>query len=235
MTGADALLPARALPLVVIRPQPGNDATCTAARARGAEALGYPLFTVEPLAWDVPCGPFDAILAGSANVFRHGGAGLGGLAGTPVIAVGEATAMAARAAGFTVSGTGTGGLQPVVNTLPPGRYIRIAGENRVDLAPPNGVRITTVIAYAARPSPFPGALAHILESGSVVLLHSGEAAQHFAAETERLDLKREYIHLACLAPRIAARAGSGWGGIRTAPERTDAMLLETGLRMCQTV
>lgn len=223
------------LPLIVIRPQPGNDATCAAARERGVEALGFPLFTIAPLAWDVPEGSFDAILAGSANVFRHGGDALQTLLDVPVIAVGETTAASARAARFTVSGIGEGGLQPVVAALPPGNYIRIAGEDRVDLNPPPSVRIETVVAYAARRSPLPSALAHILNTGAVVLLHSGEAARHLAAECQRIEIQRKSVLIACLAPRIATLAGEGWGAIATAPARTDAMLLETAMRMCKTV
>lgn len=61
------------LPLVVIRPEPGNTATCASARALGLEAIAAPLFEIEPVGWDVPDERFDAILAGSANVFRHAG------------------------------------------------------------------------------------------------------------------------------------------------------------------
>lgn len=227
--------PATSLPLVVIRPEPGNHTTCTAARKRGVEALAFPLFTIEPLVWHPPHGSFDAILAGSANVFRHGGAALNALKAVPVIAVGETTAASARAAGFTIRQIGEGGLQPVVATLPPGRYIRIAGEDRVELAPPAGVRIETVVAYAARRSPFPRALAHVLGTGAVVLLHSGEAARHFVTECERLGISKQSLYLACLAPRIAMMAGEGWAGVATASARSDAMLLELAIGMCQTV
>lgn len=223
------------LPLVVIRPEPGNAATCAAARALGLDPAGFPLFDVAPLPWEVPEGAFDAILAGSANVFRHGGDQLEAVRAVPVIAVGATTAQAARDAGFAVSRIGEGGLQPVVADLPPGTYLRIAGEDRVELTPPEGVRIATAVAYSARRSPVPGALAHILREGAVVLLHSGEAARHFANECQRLEIPRESLHLACLAPRIATMAGAGWASIATAPDRTDAMLLETARRMCQTV
>lgn len=223
------------LPLVVIRPEPGNAATCAAARALGLDPAGFPLFDVAPLPWQVPEGRFDAILAGSANVFRHGGDQLEAVHAVPVIAVGATTAQAAIDAGFAVSRVGEGGLQPVVADLPPGTYLRIAGEDRVELTPPEGVRIATAVAYSARRSPVPGALAHILREGAVVLLHSGEAARHFAKECQRLEIQRESLHLACLAPRIATMAGDGWASIATAPERTDAMLLETARRMCQTV
>lgn len=223
------------LPLVVIRPEPGNAATCAAARALGLEAVAAPLFEIEPVGWAVPEGRFDAILAGSANVFRHGGADLARFADVPVIAVGETTAAAARSAGFAVARMGEGGLQPVVATLPPGNYIRIAGEDRVTLTPPNGVRIVTVVTYAARKRAVPDALRARLERGAVVLLHSGEAARHFAQECEALGIRKQSLHLACLAPRIAELAGNGWGTLAVAAGRTDKEVLELGARMCQTV
>ncbi|MFN3470666.1 MAG: uroporphyrinogen-III synthase [Novosphingobium sp.] len=227
--------PGSSLPVLVIRPEPGNAATCRAARERGIDARSFPLFRVAPLAWDAPAARFDGILAGSANVFRHGGASLAALAHVPVIAVGEATAQAARKAGFAVSRTGEGGLQPVVATLPPGDYLRIAGADHVALHPPAGVRITTVIAYAAQRKPLPDAASALLERGAVVLLHSGEAARHFAEECERSCISRQNVQLACLAPRIAEMAGAGWRAVGIARARTDAELLELAARMCQTV
>jgi uroporphyrinogen-III synthase len=223
------------LPLVVIRPEPGNAATCAAARAVGLEPVAAPLFEIEAVGWDAPAEDFDAILAGSANVFRHGGAGLARFSHVPVIAVGETTAAAARSAGFAVARVGEGGLQPVVATLPPGNYIRIAGEDRVMLVAPEGVRIVTVVAYAARKRAVTDALGARLEHGAVVLLHSGEAARHFAQECERLGIPKESLHLACLAPRIAELAGNGWGTLAVAAGRTDKEVLELGARMCQTV
>lgn len=222
-------------PVVVIRPEPGNAATCTAARAMGLAPLSAPLFAIEPLAWDAPDGVFDAILAGSANVFRHGGERLEGLREVPVIAVGETTAQAARDAGFAVSRVGEGGLQPVVASLPPGNYLRIAGEDRVPLDPPDGVRIATVVAYGARKLAFPAHLVEALQSPAVVLLHSGEAATHFAQECDALGISRKRHHLACLAPRIAQRAGEGWARVAVASSRTDKEVLELAARMCQTV
>lgn len=224
-----------ALPVFVIRPEPGNAATLAAAHTRGIDAQGFALFEVGSLAWQKPEGPFDAILAGSANVFRHGGPQLAAFANVPVMAVGAATADAARAAGFTVARTGEGGLQPLIETLPPGNYLRLAGLDRVTLAPPEAVRITTAVVYAAQARAIPPAFAALLKKGGVVLLHSGEAAGHFRRECEALGIARNRLYLACLAPRIADLAGPGWAGIETALTRTDTDLLELATRMCQTV
>lgn len=223
------------LPLIVIRPEPGNAATLGHARNLGLRAHGFPLFDIAPRAWDLPKKPFAAILAGSANVFRHGGPQLDALTPIPVAAVGETTAAVARSAGFAVAQIGEGGLQPMVEALPPGTYLRLAGEDRVELSSPDGVRITTRVVYAARPCPIPGPLEALLAKPCVVLLHSGEAARHFAHECERLEIPRTSIHIACLADRIRDRAGPGWASTATARTRTDADLLELAARMCQTV
>ncbi len=224
-----------ALPLIVIRPEPGNAATLSAARAMDLDAHSHPLFTVAPRAWDLPEGSFAAILAGSANVFRHGGPQLDALRHIPVAAVGETSADAARGAGFTVTRTGEGGLQPLVEKLSPSRYLRLAGQDHVELTPPAGVHIETRVVYAARACPIPGKLAALLQHRCVVLLHSGEAASHLRAECERLEITATNIYLACLAPRIGELAGPGWGDVAVAQTRTDADLLELAARMCQTV
>lgn len=216
-----------------MRPEPGNAATLEAANRLGLDARSFPLFEIAPVPWQAPQGLFDAILAGSANIFRHGGPQLSAFKSVPVMAVGATTAEAARASGFTVSHIGEGGLQPTVETLPPGHYLRLAGEDRVTLTPPTDVRIATEVVYAALSRLISPHLGAMLEQGCVVLLHSGEAARHFADECERLGIARNRIYLACLAPRIASLAGHGWADIRVATQRTDADLLALAARMCQ--
>lgn len=224
------------LPLIVIRPEPSNRETVDRARAMGIDARGFPLFEVAPLSWDAPSPDgFTGLLAGSANVFRHGGAGLEQLRALPVHAVGATTADAARAAGFQVAEAGTGGLQPMVECLAAGRYLRLAGEERVPLLPPAGVSLETRVVYAVRALAFPPALRTILREGAVVALHSGEAARHFAKETTESNINRRAIAIACLAPRIAEMAGEGWFNVGIASERTDDALLALASQMCQTV
>ena len=93
--------------LAVLRPEPGNSATARRIEALGLIAVQRPLFAVRPLPWDCPDpARFDTLLLTSANTLRHGGAQLAMLHDLPVIAVGEATAAAARAAGFRVRATG---------------------------------------------------------------------------------------------------------------------------------
>ena len=224
------------IPVVVIRPEPGNATTVAAAQALGLRALAFPLFAMAPTAWTVPDpAPYRALLAGSANVFRLGGAGLSRLAALPVHAVGAVTAEAARGAGFAVEQTGEGGLQPLSAALPPGRYLRLAGEKHVPLALPDGVEVDDIVVYAARGTPMPPALVAALAKPAVVLLHSGEAAQHFGAESDRLGVGRDRVALACLAPRIGAMAGPGWQQIEIAQTRSDHAVLALAVQMCETV
>lgn len=222
-------------PLIVLRPEPGNAATAAAARALGLTVHAKPLFAMAPVAWEVPrAEDYDGLLAGSAALFRLGGVGLDTLKALPVHAVGAATAQAAGEAGFVVCETGEGGMEPLVARLSPGRYLRLAGERNVPLMPPVGVEVDTRVVYAAGAMPLPEALAAVIE-GAVVALHSGEAASHFAEQCDRRGIRRDAIALACLAPRIAEKAGSGWQAIEIAEARTDEALLALAAQMCQTV
>ncbi|MEN9683659.1 MAG: hypothetical protein RLZZ427_1410 [Pseudomonadota bacterium] len=222
--------------LVVIRPEPGNAATVAAARAAGIETHGFPLFTITPRRWDAPLlGAHDALLIGSANALRHGGAGLAALRQLPVYAVGETTAAAARAAGFTVALTGRGGLQAVLNQITPDhpRLLRLAGAERIALTAPAGIRIDERVVYASEPQPLPGALIDLLRRPAIVALHSAEAAHHFAAQCVTHGLHRASLRIAALGPRIAKAVGDGWGEVAVAATPDDNALLALARQMCQ--
>lgn len=224
------------IPLVIIRPQPGCAASVAAARALGLVAHGYPLFNVRPLDWNAPDPvSFDALLIGSANALRHGGAALARFRGMPAYAVGETTAGEARDAGFVVAGVGEGGLQALLGQLQPGhrRLLRLAGRERVALAPPPGITITERVTYVSEPLAMPDGLAALLAGGALVLLHSAEAARHFAGQCAARHLRKDRIALATLAPRIAEAAGSGWAAIACAPVPRDHRLLALARQMCQ--
>ena len=221
-------------PLLILRPEPGNAASVAAARELGLSVLGAPLFAVKSVPWDVPeADAFDGILAGSANLFRLGGPGLGRLAALPVLAVGAETAHAAQAAGFAVPQVGQGGLAEVARNLAPGRYLRLSGADPVALELPAGVVIETITVYAAQPLPLAEKAARLLQEPCVVALHSGEAARHFAAECTRLNLARGHVALACLAPRIGTMAGVGWQSVEISAMRRDQPLLALAGQMCQ--
>lgn len=225
--------------LLALRPEPGLAATLKRARDLGLPVTGHALSAIRPLAWDCPDpASIDALLIGSANAILHGGPHLASLTAKPVYAVGEATAAAARAAGFTVALTGSGGLQGVLGAIAaPCHLLRIAGEEHVPLTPPPGVTFAEVIAYRSEALPL-DPVAPLLASGPetarpLVLLHSAATASHFAAEVDRLGLDRTRITLAALGPRIAAAGGEGWAAIHTSATPDERTLLQLAFDLCR--
>lgn len=217
--------------LLIVRPEPGCAATVAAARALGLDAHAAPLFAIAPVDWSLPDEPCDAILAGSANAFRHGGAQLAALHRLPVHAVGRITAEAAVASGFNVASAGEGGLQMALERLPPPlRLLRLAGAVRVELTPPPDIELVERVVYAAEPQ----RLTQVLDEPTVVALHSAAAARYFADECDRLSLDRAHLSLVCIGPRVAEAAGSGWAELRAAPSPEDTALLALAAEMCQT-
>ena len=221
--------------LVVIRPEPGCSATLAASRELGLEAHGFPLFRIISKSWEAPpASKIDALLLGSANALRCAGDDLARYAGRPVYVVGEATASAAKAAGFTIAASGKGGLQDVIGAITHKRLLRLTGEEFMRLEIPPGITLIERIVYASRAEPMLAALAEMLASPAVVMLHSAAAARHFDAECERLNLDRSQLTLAVIGPRVAEAAGPGWRMIGAAPEPSDHALLALATRLCQT-
>jgi uroporphyrinogen-III synthase len=226
------------IPLIVVRPPPGCDASVAAAKALGLDAHGFPLFAVRPLSWDLPeADSFDAVLIGSGNALRHGGAAITALKGRPAYAVGEATAQACREAGLNVIATGAGGLQQVLTLLDPGhsRLLRLAGAIRVPLDPPPGVSIVERVVYASDPLPMPAEMAEKLRVPTVIALHSAEAARHLREQCEARRIDRSHLSLATIGPRVADAAGPGWGTLGTAEAASEAALLALAADLCNKV
>lgn len=223
------------IPLIVIRPQPGADATAAAARRLGLVPAVFPLFEVVSVAWEAPDpADIDGLLIGSANAVRHAGAELARFRDKPVHAVGHATAATARAAGLTVAAAGTGGLDRVLaEVADTPRLLRLAGREHVELKVPTGISLIERIVYASEPRPVPSELALLLRAPAVILLHSATAAVHFSAECDRLGLDRSPLALVTIGPRVSAACGSGWLEVATAPTPDDAALLARARHLCQ--
>jgi len=221
--------------IVAIRPEPGLAATIAAGLAAGLVIEGWPLFEIRASAWDPPePEDIDGVLIGSANALRHGGAALGQFTSKPAYVVGETTAEAAREAGFEVARVGEGGLQNVLDTLSGStlRLLRLAGAERVPLAPPIGIELVTRTIYDSAALPMPGELESALREGALVLVHSAVAMHHLAAECEALGVARGGIAIAALSPRIAREAGSGWARVEAAEAPRESALLALARDMC---
>ncbi len=221
--------------IFAIRAEPGLSATLAAGRAMGLAITPAPLFTIAAIDWTPPpADRFDALLIGSANAIRHGGKALQQYSHLPVHAVGARTAEVARVAGFTVAGEGSGGLQALLDTMPPGtRLLRLGGEERVPLDPPAGVTLAEHAVYRAQADAMDGALADRFQQGGVVLLHSAAATRHFAAECARLKIDRSRLSLALIGPRLQPDTGTGWRETAIALHPNDAALLAAAAKLWQ--
>lgn len=224
------------IPVIVIRPEPGCDLTIDAARKLGLDAFGFPLFEVKPVAWEPPePDSVDALLIGSANALRHAGGALSAFRGKPAYAVGETSAHAARASELDVVATGESGLQAVLDLVQNRhrKLLRLTGESRVDITPPDGVTVTERIVYRSEPRPMPAGLIETLKQPVLALLHSAEAARHFSEQCDVHGIDRKIIRIAAMAPRVTEAAGSGWAHIATATQPSDEALLALAREMCQ--
>src|SRR6201996_4613561 len=97
--------------VLVTRPQPDDEATALALRARGLEVLRAPMLRFEPVAFhDDLDAHYGAVIVTSANALRGIEPHLTGsrLLKLPLFAVGERTAVAARNAGFSKVTTAEG-------------------------------------------------------------------------------------------------------------------------------
>ena len=197
-------------PIAVLRPEPGNAATAARIAALGHAVVRLPLFEVRAMAWDAPDpARYDNLLLTSANAIRHGGGGLASLIALPVHAVGQATAEAARAAGFTVVAVGDSGVEAM---HPPGRVLRLVGREHRGFGASDAIMVYASEALRPDVSPL---------RGSVALVHSPRAARTLA----ELVADRTDIAIAAISQAAADAAGSGWRAIAVADRPTDAALI----------
>src|SRR4051794_23544552 len=119
--------------ILVTRPQPDNETTAAALRARGFAVLPAPLLRFEAVAFqDDPDTRYGAIIVSSANALRAFDGQLAGsrLLGLPLFAVGEKTAEAARRAGFadiTVADGNAAALRDLIVAGVRGKTLKKAG------------------------------------------------------------------------------------------------------------
>ena len=214
--------------LLILRPEPSASATVTRARRRGLEAVAASLFEIQPLAWEVPDpAQFDGLLLTSANALRHGGDALLKLRGLPAYAVGEATADAARAAGFNIRATGERGVDALLNSIEPElNLLHLCGEDRWEPGKARQ-RITPMVVYRSTPLPKPDLTG---ARGTIALIHSPRAGRRFA----ELVKDRASIAIAAISVEAADAAGAGWETVEAAGKPTDDALLALAARLCNT-
>jgi uroporphyrinogen-III synthase len=212
--------------VLVLRPEPGATATVEKAQAVGLKAVAVPLFTIEPVQWETPdAGSFDGVLLTSANAVTFGGEALHSLRGLKVYAVGEATAQAAREAGFDIAARGDAGVDRLLSSIEPNlKLLHLCGADRRDAADAKQ-QITRVIVYRAVPIDAPDLSE---AAGNIALIHSPRAGRRFA----ELIGGRATISIAAISEAAADAAGDGWRTIETTAQPTDEALLALAATLC---
>jgi uroporphyrinogen-III synthase len=212
--------------LLVLRPEPGASETVERARSRGLDAVAVPLFIVEPVRWEPPeAGGFDGLLLTSANAVRCAGEQLQELRGLEAYAVGEATAAAARDAGFGIGATGDSGVDRLLGSIPADlKLLHLCGAHRHK---PSQARqeITTLTVYRSQAIEAPD-VSQV--RGSVALVHSPRAGRRLG----ELVADRGSTAIAAISDAAASATGAGWESVDVADQPSDEALLALALRLC---
>lgn len=216
--------------LFVLRPQPGAAQTMARAEAMRLEAVATPLFAIEPIAWDAPDpAQFDALLLTSANAVRQAGEQLALMRELPVHAIGEATATAAREAGFGIASVGSSEINALLAAIPSDqRLLHLCGEHR---RKPHHLRhhVTAIPVYRSRALDSPVGLDSL--AGQVAAVHSPRAAERLRQLVPLQE--RSGIRIAAISIAAAHAAGEGWERIEAAAKPDDQQLLALAALLCE--
>ena len=211
-------------PCIIVRPEPGNQATAEAARALGLSVIAAPLYSIIPVEFNIDLSiSYDAILITSSNSIRTSLPVLKQLTHLPLLAVGKASAQAARKAGFETIITGDADGQALGT-----QAVKLGFRHVLHLVgdPYKPVRVEGLTcdertAYRATELPLPPKLEVALQSPCVILAHSPRAARRLS----ELAGAKGASSLIALSAHVAEAAGEGWKHLLW-PERpsADAML-----------
>jgi uroporphyrinogen-III synthase len=218
--------------IVVTRPLPDAERTAAALRKLGHEALVTPLMSVEPVAADLS-GDWRGVIVTSANApaVAHGS-----LKTLPLFAVGDRSAEAARAAGFTDVTSASGDARDLVDLIaeckPASPLLYLAGEDRAaDLAGElarHGILVGLRVVYRAVPAPFPPALVVALKVGAVdaVLHYSARSAQNYVVGGAAAGAAALMPRHLCLSDAVAAPLRAAGARVTVARQPDEAGLFE---------
>jgi uroporphyrinogen-III synthase len=227
--------------VALTRPQIDAERSAQALRAHGHDVLLAPLMRVEPVAADF-AGDWNGIVITSANALLA-------IAGMParadllqlqVFAVGERSAQAARAAGFTQVAAADGDVHDLVQLIAERQrdtrpLLYLAGEDRAadlvgELAR-HRIKAELRVVYRAVTAPFPPALVAALRGGNLdaVLHYSKRSAETYigGARAAGVDTEALAVHHLCLSAQVAAPLqAAGASRLVVAQHPDDASLIE---------
>lgn len=222
--------------IVVTRPKADAERTASALRQRGHEVLVAPLMRVEPIPADLS-GQWGAAVITSANAPAAvaDNSGFAALLKLKLFAVGERSANAARAAGFSDVESAGGDIRDLVKLIAERHagitspMLYLAGEDRAadlvgELAM-HGLKAELRVVYRAVTTPFPDELVEALTANEIdtVLHYSRRSADNYVAGATTagiIDAAMKPRHV-CLAEAVAAplvRAGATRVAIALRPD-----------------
>jgi uroporphyrinogen-III synthase len=212
--------------VLVTRPQPDDETTAAALRARGFEVLLAPMLRFEPVAFhDDEDARYGAVIITSANALRGIAPHLeaSGLLELPLFTVGEHTAAAARRAGFgkvTAADGGAAGLRDSVLAAVKAKELKKAGtllylagaDLARDLAGELGERGFTVVTQTTyRMAPVPSLPRDACDAFAAnrieaVLHYSRRSARAFleAARAGGVEISALAIPQCCISAAVAS-------------------------------
>lgn len=215
--------------VVILRPEPGADATAERACTLGLEPVVMPLFTVGALAWTPPDpARFDALMVTSANAARYAGPELTHYAHLPLFVVGEATALACREQGLEPLGVGNSNAAALLADISQAGHravLHLCGADVVGTEC-SGLTITRMPVYHSVESRDTLSL----QAHDVLLIHSPRAGERLAALVP--PQQRSRLTVVAISPQALVAAGSGWMRAVAAPVPTDAAMLALARELC---
>lgn len=226
---------------LVTRTLPQAQSTAAAIRARGGEAFLAPMLSVRTIAADTSLEDVQILAFTSPNGVASFAAQTQAGRGLPASCVGEATAQAAREAGFQSVASADGDVAALTALIRrsaapgAGKIVHVSGADTVgDLAgdlTAAGFTAERRIFYAADPADRlpPGIEARLAANPpglDAVLFHSTRGARIFTGLANRLTPGA--LIAVCMSPAVAAAASvSPWKRVISAPVPTEDALLDT--------
>ena len=226
--------------VLVTRAAEDGERTAAALADLGHSALLAPVLEIRLASGPLPAGRFDATLATSAHAFAGPPGGIEHLRPKPLYVVGDATARAARQAGFkdvrTSRGDGRDLASLVALTLPRAAgLLYLAGRDRKPATEESlasaGYKVTAWLVYAAEPvETWSLETRQELAAGHVeAALHYSNRSAALALETaERSGVRKPVVALdhLCLSDDIASvLTAASAPRIRVAARPEEASLL----------
>ena len=228
--------------VVVTRPQADAERTAKILRKLGHEVLVAPLMRVEPIDADLS-GNWSAVVVTSANApgAIAANSACEALHKLPLFAVGERTAQAARAAGFTDVASAGGDVRDLMQLIAERHVgataplVYLAGEDRAaDLIGElvaHGIKAEMRVVYRAVTTPFPLALIAALKEVAVdaVLHYSRRSADNYLAGAKAAGIAAEALkvrHICLASPIAAPLQAAGATQIAIASHPQEAALIE---------